>query len=331
MAHDTSRKNRRIQRGPGKGGWRFRKILTQRFTIMLIPHSERSVFNFQISLVSLGTLLLAGLFLVASFLYLSSVRIGTGAMVESQAEEISQSQVDLETTIREIQKVLRVAHAFDEEMVDTLNSLGVERHDAAQTSGVTRGDLAEFSDLQVVADDRAREIQDLRNLSERLGDSLEPLREIQRVLRSREELLSDIPNLWPVGGGVGRVLREFGPNIHPITGAWYIHKGTVIAAPPGSPVVASANGRVVEMGYDPEYGLYVYLRHKYGFRTRYSHLQRVAVREGQDLLQGEEIGSVGNSGLSPEPGLDFVVKIGTDVVDPAAFLKIRSRLDRRRM
>ncbi|WP_181015383.1 M23 family metallopeptidase [Alkalispirochaeta sphaeroplastigenens] len=329
MAYDTSPRKRSTPKESGRQGGRFRNILTQRFTIMLIPHSERSVFNFQISLLALGVLFLGALFLVATFLYLSSVRIGTGALVDSQAQEIARSQTDLEATIQEIQKVLRVARAFDQEMVDTLNSLGIERRDSSGASGLTRGDLAEFSDLQVVAENRAREIQDLRNLSDRLGDSLEPLQQIQRVLRSREELLSDIPNLWPVAGGVGRVLLEFGPNIHPITGAWYIHKGTVIAAPPGSPVVASANGRVVEMGYDPDQGLYVYLRHKYGFRTRYSHLQRVTVREGQNLLQGEEIGSVGNSGLAPGYGLDFIVKIGTDVVDPAAFLTLRGRLDSR--
>lgn len=307
---------------------RVKTLLTQRVTIMLIPHSERSTLNFHISVLTIvfffGVLFSA----IGGFVYLSSKHIGSSAVIESQRAEMEQSQANLDATISEIRNVLRVARSFDEELVDTLNSLGIQAADPSAASGVAQGDLAEFFDLQVVADDRAREIQDLRNTAENLGKAVEPLREIRQVLQSQEALLADIPNLWPVAHGLGRVSMEFGPNIHPITGQWYLHKGIDIAALPGTPVVASANGRVVEMGFDPGYGLYVLVRHKYGFRTRYSHLQSISVTEGQDVIQGERIGLLGNTGISTGPHLDFIITIGTDVVDPAAFLKISNRFAR---
>ena len=295
---------------------------------MLIPHSERSVLNFHVNalvLIFVGVLFVG---VLGSFVYLSSVQIGSTAIIENREQELSSSQANLDAVIGEVQSLLRTGRAFDEELVDTINSLGVQQPDETVPAAVTRGDLASFFDIEAVADDQVREIQDLRNLTETLDRAVSPLREMRAVLESQQALLADVPNFWPVGSGLGRVTMEFGPNIHPITGQWYLHKGIDIAGPPGLPVVASANGKVVEMGYDPGYGFYVFLRHKYGFRTRYSHLQSILVTEGQDVVQGERIGTLGNTGISTGPHLDFIVMLGTDVVDPAAFLKISNTFAR---
>ena len=321
----SRQRSRNSQPGILRRLWR---VLTQRFTIMLIPHSERSVLNFHVNvlvLVFVGVLLVG---VLGSFVYLSSVHIGSTAVIENQENRIADSQANLDAVLGEVQDLLRSGRAFDEELVDTINSLGIERPDDAVPAAVTRGDLASFFDIQAVADDQAREIQDLQNLASTLEQAVDPLREMRAVLESQQALLADLPNFWPVSNGLGRVTMEFGPNIHPITGQWYLHKGIDIAAPPGLPVVASANGKVVEMGYDPGYGFYVFLRHKYGFRTRYSHLQSILVTEGQDVVQGERVGTLGNTGISTGPHLDFIVMLGTDVVDPAAFLKISNTFAR---
>lgn len=307
---------------------RLWQALTQRFTVMLIPHSERSVLNFHVNALVLifAGVLLTGI--VGSFIYLSSVHIGSTAIITERNQEISESQANLDSVIGEVQSLLRSGRAFDEELVDTINSLGIEQPDSAVPAAVTRGDLASFFDIQAVADDQSREIQDIQKLTETLEEAINPLREMRSVLESQQALLSDLPNFWPVANGMGRVTMEFGPNIHPITGQWYLHKGIDIAGPPGLPVLASANGKVVEMGYDPGYGFYVFLRHKYGFRTRYSHLQSILVTEGQDVVQGDRIGTLGNTGTSTGPHLDFIVMLGTDVVDPSAFLTISNSFTR---
>ncbi len=322
----TTKKGRNRTRGSVFG--QIGRILTQKFTIMLIPHSERGVVNFHINAL---VLIFAFLFLgavIGGFVYLSSVHIGSSAIVEQQQEELEASQANLDAVIQEVQGVLQSARAFDEQLVDTVNGLGIEQGDASSSAAITRGDLASFFDIQAVSDDRVREVDELRRLAESLERAVNPLREVRSVLESQQNLLADIPNYWPVGSGMGRVTMEFGPNIHPISGQWYLHKGIDIAGPPGLPVLASANGKVIEMGYDPGYGFYVFLRHKYGFRTRYSHLQNILITEGQDVVQGQRIGTLGNTGISTGPHLDFIVMLGTDVVDPAVFLTISNQFER---
>lgn len=315
----------RLRTHPLRTVWR---ALTQRFTIMLIPHSERGVINFHIN--ALVLIFAFGIFgaVLGGFIYLSSIHVGTTAIVDEQESVAADSQANLDAVLNEVESLLSAAGAFDEELVDTINSLGIQQPDQTVPAAVTRGDLSSFFDIQAVGDGRTREVQEMRNLAGTLQEAVNPLREIRSVLESQQALLSDIPNFWPVANGLGRVTMEFGPNIHPINGQWYLHKGIDIAGPPGLPILASASGKVIELGYDPGYGFYVYLRHKYGFRTRYSHMQSILVTEGQDVVQGERIGTLGNTGISTGPHLDFIVMLGTDVVDPAAFLTISNSFDR---
>jgi len=318
--HTSQRK-----KGPFRRLWR---LLTQRFTIMLIPHSERSVVNFHIN--ALVLIFAVGLFaaVLGGFIYLSSVHVGTTAIINEQESKAHTSQANLDSVLSEVGNLLSVARVFDEELVDTINSLGIQTGDETSSAAVSRGDLSSFFGIQAVADGQTREVQDIQQLASTLRSAVDPLREIRSVLESQQSFLTDLPNHWPVSNNMGRVTMEFGPNIHPITGQWYLHKGIDIAGTPGLPIVASASGKVVEMGYDPGYGFYIFLRHKYGFRTRYSHLQSILVTEGQDVIQGERIGTMGNTGISTGPHLDFIIMLGTDVVDPAVFLKIASTFDR---
>jgi murein DD-endopeptidase MepM/ murein hydrolase activator NlpD len=95
------------------------------------------------------------------------------------------------------------------------------------------------------------------------------------------------------------------------------HEGLDIAAPTGAPVVAAADG-VVHVrdaggtgpgtGYDPNgYGDYVYIEHPDGTVTIYAHLDSVNVQDGQTVSQGEQIGTVGNTGGSHGPHLHFEI------------------------
>ena len=307
---------------------RLWRLATQRFTIMLIPHSERGVVNFHVNALALvfGAVLFAGV--LGGFVYLSSIHIGSTAIVDQQDSRLTQSQANFDAVLSEVQALLQAAEGFDEELVETVTTLGVEVPDGGDESGVVKGDLAAFDQLQVVQNGAVPEVQELQDLAQKLSDAVQPLQEMRGVLQAQAGLLQDLPNFWPVENGRGVVTMEFGPNIHPITSQWYLHKGFDIAGTPGLPVVASGNGKVVELGFDPGYGFYVWLRHKYGFRTRYSHMQAITVSEGEEIAQGQRIGTLGNSGISTGPHLDFQIWLGTDVVDPAVFLKISNSFNR---
>ena len=89
------------------------------------------------------------------------------------------------------------------------------------------------------------------------------------------------------------------------------YNGIDLAASVGTPVMASAGGKVIiarPSGYNGGYGLYVVISHSNGTQTLYAHLSRVNVSVGNTVNKGEVIGAVGNTGRSTGPHLHFEVR-----------------------
>jgi murein DD-endopeptidase MepM/ murein hydrolase activator NlpD len=105
-----------------------------------------------------------------------------------------------------------------------------------------------------------------------------------------------------------------------------MHRGIDIAAPIGTPVVASAAGVVVTAGWNSGgYGNLVEIRHPDGSLTLYAHNNRILVREGQQVAQGQQIAEMGSTGYSTGPHSHFEVHLpGRGAVNPLAHLP-RSR------
>ena len=106
--------------------------------------------------------------------------------------------------------------------------------------------------------------------------------------------------------------------LHPVTGQYRPHLAVDYAAPTGTPVHASADGRVVAAGWMGGLGKAVHLRHANGFETLYGHLSRIHVRRGQRVAQGTPVGNVGATGLATGPHLDYRMKRDGQYVNPLA-------------
>lgn len=116
---------------------------------------------------------------------------------------------------------------------------------------------------------------------------------------------------WPVSG---RITSRFGPR-------WGRHHyGLDVAAPTGTPVRAAAAGRVTFSGSRGNYGLLIVIDHGGGVETRYAHLSRLQVKEGDRVRQGQVIGRVGSTGNSTGPHLHFEVLIDGTHQDPERWL-----------
>ncbi len=104
-----------------------------------------------------------------------------------------------------------------------------------------------------------------------------------------------------------------------------MHKGIDIAAPTGTPIVASAPGEVITAGWNSGgYGNLVEIRHPDGTMTRYGHNSRIVVRKGQEVEQGQHISDMGSTGYSTGPHLHFEVHPGGEsAVNPMAYLPKR--------
>jgi len=105
---------------------------------------------------------------------------------------------------------------------------------------------------------------------------------------------------------------NFGWRLHPVIGSLLLHSGRDLAAPEGTPVVATLDGTVVSSGLAGGYGLAIELEHERpSRRTLYGHLSELFVQPGERVRQGEVIGRVGSTGLSTGPHLHFEVREAT--------------------
>ena len=111
--------------------------------------------------------------------------------------------------------------------------------------------------------------------------------------------------------------------MHPVLGFERAHLATDYAAPPGSPVVAVANGTVTSAGWSGGYGNLVQIRHANGLTTGYAHLSRIAagVRAGHAVKQGDLVGLVGQTGLATGPHLHFMMAEKGMPINPVLALK----------
>jgi murein DD-endopeptidase MepM/ murein hydrolase activator NlpD len=102
------------------------------------------------------------------------------------------------------------------------------------------------------------------------------------------------------------------------------HPGIDIAVPLGTAVRASGGGRVAAAGYDPDYGLFVLLRHPGGYETMYGHASRLLAAEGDTVQGGQVIALSGNSGRSTAPHLHFEIRRDGRSIDPLSLVKERN-------
>ncbi|MBR4017504.1 MAG: peptidoglycan DD-metalloendopeptidase family protein [Oscillospiraceae bacterium] len=115
----------------------------------------------------------------------------------------------------------------------------------------------------------------------------------------------------------------FGDREHPVPGeiATY-HHGVDLAAPQGTPVVASRSGTVTVATYEEHSGNYVIVDHLDGYTSRYLHLQKFIVSEGQFVMAGQIIGYCGSTGVSTGPHLHFGIYHNGKAVDPADYISM---------
>lgn len=99
------------------------------------------------------------------------------------------------------------------------------------------------------------------------------------------------------------------------------HPGIDIAVPVGTPVRASGGGTVVAAGTDPDYGLFVLLRHPSGYETMYGHAGRLLVSEGEEVSAGQVIALSGSTGRSTAPHLHFEIRRDGRSLDPLTLVK----------
>ena len=299
------------------------RVFDNKLTIMIVPHSQSRVLNFQTNVFALilGILIFVGICI--SFFYYNSHSVSDSMEISSLVEQNRSTLASLDELRDENSNLFQAAKKFQTSLSKSLSLLGIDQVKDSSESTISNSDLASLFNSTEITQGTTREVADLKELTNYLEDAIEPIEQIGRMLKTQQNLFTEIPSICPLKNPTYHVSMPFGPNIHPITGTWYIHKGIDLSTyRSGDPVVATASGQVVTVAFDNGFGNYVVIKHSHGMYTRYAHLNSFRVKKGQSVDQGQIIGTIGNTGISTGPHLHYEVHIGSDVVDPAKYINI---------
>ncbi len=110
---------------------------------------------------------------------------------------------------------------------------------------------------------------------------------------------------------------------HPVLHRYRAHVGVDFGARPGTPILATGEGRVSMVGYSNGYGKTIKIRHNNGYTSLYGHMKgyKKGIHAGSKVKQGEVIGYVGSTGLSSGPHLHFGMYAGSSAINPLSVMK----------
>ena len=108
---------------------------------------------------------------------------------------------------------------------------------------------------------------------------------------------------------------------HPISKRYKAHTGIDYGAPTGTPIFATANGRVSFAGWKSGYGKLIIVKHPNGYQTYYGHCSRLLKKPSQIVKQGQVIAKVGQTGVATGPHVHYEVRINNKPVNPNTIKK----------
>ncbi|HEX6133243.1 MAG TPA: M23 family metallopeptidase [Longimicrobiales bacterium] len=299
-----------------------------RWTVVIVSDDDTSVRQFQLSREAFRVLIALALFLVAGLSSLAAAfLVGAGAG-RADARLLAKNQIlehQLEVMTTRLDTLeSSLAHLSSKDEYYRLLA-GLEPLDSdvlmAGIGGPDGVDLEE-TDLYQLDPGAARltfgTAMQLNSLISRARVLAFSWREAEDTLSGKHARLGATPSIYPTNGYVSSNFST--SRWHPILDRPRPHAGIDIVANAGTPVVASANGRVASAGHRGDYGLLVEIDHGHGVRTRYAHLSRAAVKVGQIVQRGQEIGAVGSTGLSVGPHLHYEVLVNGRQTNPRRYI-----------
>jgi len=333
------------------------EVAQRRYTLMWVPQggrgnvrqislSLRQIRWFAISIVFGLCCSIAGLWMMGASMPRSKA---CDSLLEENLSLKSRLQ-DIERTLGEVEDQLRRLRMYDQQL-DELRRQGFSGYgpvdaDEADIEGIediSPDGLAEL-DVDPVSGDFGEPMHELDGLelapvfmspvdawSQDVQERAEHLLQLARDVEPQVGLMvesaedararrSAYPSMWPVEGNF---TSGFGYRRSPFTRVWKFHSGIDISAPRGTKVRAAASGVIERAAYTGGYGKLIEVDHGYGVKSRYAHNNRLFVKPGQVVQQGQVIATVGTTGQSTGPHLHFEVMVEDQKVNPMAYLPRR--------
>ncbi len=300
----------------------MKKIKRFSWTFSFITEKGIRQFVLKDTYIFVTLVLITFLFFSTSFLTVRGIRKRTlysdfKYQVNIKEDHIA-SLKKLGVKIKDLKEKLDSYSVFDDRLRSAVDASSLERNLRLKGMGgpspldTLKGKLSKSS-YRIVSD-LVKEV----NFAEKLVDlERTSYEEVYRKLTSIIDLKRHTPSIWPA---YGYITSGFGYRRHPIKKYVELHRGLDIANLSGTQIFATADGVVDFAGRQAGYGNYLSIDHGYGFKTKYGHLQKILVEEGQKVKRGEFIATMGRSGLATGSHLHYEVRIVNKSVNPLYYI-----------
>jgi len=221
--------------------------------------------------------------------------------------------------IEDLEKQLSILKDFDKKIRIIANlERGQESTPFMGMGGPSPSDIREK--MKGEKDDKGLMQQmkmDIERLQSEATSRGESLSELEKLLETKKEILTHTPSIWPV---LGWVTSGFGFRTNPFTGLTQMHEGVDISNRVGTVVAAPADGIISDMGSDLAHGRILVISHGLGMTSRFSHLNKVFVKVGQQVKRGDKVAEVGMTGRTTGPHLHYEVRLNGIPVNPMRYI-----------
>ena len=250
---------------------------------------------------------------------------------QRRLKEIAKVAEEIESTKKDLETEKAALEATKAELTVSENALEEKRAEAEKLLAELIATGEEFEKMMEEAEKEASKLES--SIKDKQDDYDEAKRQewlstsVPPTYRPNSSGTAGSPNTvegitWLIPCNYTRFSSPFGWRTHPIYGDQRFHYGVDLAAPSGTPIVATRSGKVTTTTYDSSSGYYVVINHGDGFESKYLHMTHYIVSPGQQVTAGQVIGYVGSTGASTGPHLHFSIKYQGEHVDPALYINI---------
>ena len=300
------------------------------YSVVIVPQYEGRAHQFKISRLAIYSVITVVILFFSGFAYALAQNtqlkntvaqyngMGLAQVVRLQATQLDAANEAISTSNTEVTALKKY--------VDYLATLDAK---VRKTLGVGSGNVSLASILKTTATPTLSVSRGLATGAVQLSKSTAVVQKeaqtteknlivLQDAASKYNSLLAETPSIWPL---YGIITSPFGVRLNPFGGEGSeVHNGVDIAAPYGTAIRATADGKVDQAGWNGTYGISVTLYHRNGIETLYGHMCRLAVSNGQTVKKGQVIGYEGLTGRTTGPHCHYQVMINGTPVNPMAYL-----------
>ncbi len=175
--------------------------------------------------------------------------------------------------------------------------------------------------LESMVEENSYEFPSISHENEKTDERVKRLKkrleELADLALQEKKRLDYTPSILPAQG---YMTSRFGWRMSPFTGKRHFHRGIDLVNKIGTPVKATAAGRVILAGKEVYWGNVIFIEHRDGIVSKYGHLSEIKVRRGDKVGRGDLIALIGMSGRTTGPHLHYQIEINNKAADPTKFV-----------